>query len=169
MNTVCRKCGSAVNVVGDAIRTKDLLGRALWGEQDLPCVRCDGKCERFPGSSEDPGASDLSPEEYFRALHGMGMPDEALCTPEMVAALLRDGVVDIVAEERSGRTLLRKIITRGGLHIHFWVSTEGAIAYKITKGGHDVQSVDFRSEGNPDLSTQAGAQGRHPDRTDEEN
>lgn len=155
MNTLCSACGTSINVIGQPLRIKELLGSTLWGDK-FPCISCGGEADRRLGFL--PSASlELTPEEYFRALHGLGTPKEAICPPSMIESLLRDGVESIDAEERAGKTLLRSILLCNGLRMHLWVSPQGPVVYKVTTGDGDVHQVTFRTKRGSVSSAQGGA------------
>lgn len=105
----------------------------------------------------------LTPEEYFRALHGLGLPTERECSLEIVQhLLLSSSVVGLRATEASrGQTLLTGIILENGLTLHLWSGVRGPIVYKITqKGSGDVGKVALR---DPTSGATTG-RGANPDR-----
>ena len=137
MKTICNSCGLIIQVNGPEERVRELLGRELWGDM-FPCPRCEfGRAIRdieVPEALPD-AQVELTPEEYFRALHGFGLPDEINCPPEVIRSLLLTnqvvGVgVDLAPKQR---TILNSLDLANGLTLHLGVSTQGPVIYKITR------------------------------------
>ena len=78
MTAQCSTCHGVVVVTGDRERMLQLFSAELWPE-GYPCVYgCDGRAHTAP-ELDDPEkflCRELTPEEYFRALHGGGLPEE---------------------------------------------------------------------------------------------
>jgi hypothetical protein len=138
MKTICNTCGLVIEINGDPQRVKDLLGREIWGEM-LPCPRCElGQAIRdieLPDEQIPEAQIELTPEEYFRALHGFGFPDEINCPPEVIRGLLlTNQVVGVgVSLAPKQRTVLNSIELENGLTLHLGISTQGPVVFKITR------------------------------------
>lgn len=137
MKTVCNTCGLAIQVNGSDQRIKDLLSREIWGSM-FPCPRCGvGQAIRDTELPLELEAAwvELTPDEYFRALHGFGLPDEINCPPEVIQSLLLGNSVVGVGVELAPkqRTVLNTLELSNGLTLHLGVSTNGPVVFKITR------------------------------------
>lgn len=107
-----RACGPEVS--GMALQVGEITGRAL-GE--LTVV-------------------EVTPQEAFVALHGLGFPQERSCYFEEVSELLlKSGVKRLVGRNLLGttRALLDGIELNDGTMIHIGAGTEGATIYRVTR------------------------------------
>jgi len=106
-----RKCGGTINLVGDA--TIDAMTEKLKPPMSITGV------------------------ELFRAVNGMGLPDEIVKDIDTFQALLIaskvvGAVVDLAGE---GRIYLHELHLENGMTIHLSAGLKGAEVLKITKRG----------------------------------
>jgi hypothetical protein len=129
----CLLCRLALRVVGDAEEEARLLAPPASG------FTCPG-CEAPVSSSGDLDALsgmrvvDLTPEEAYAALHGLGLPEEQDCRAERVGLLLRERPVRrIVARDLPGtrRAVLERIELWDGTTLHLGAGPEGAVVFRI--------------------------------------
>lgn len=85
----------------------------------------------------------MTPEEFYRAIRGMGMPGEYGASPDLVVDLFRVCKVVAIDIEPVGdptKTLVHSIKLRtpdGELfRLHLGPSTHGAVVYRIEEAGH---------------------------------
>ena len=78
---------------------------------------------------------ELSAEEAFVALSGLGFPEERDCRPCAVRQQFASAVRRIEAEPLPGtnRTLIRSIVFDEGSELFLGAAPEGAIAYRLSK------------------------------------
>lgn len=139
----CQRCSLVFRVLGDFQELETLVGRqsSFWPDKYI-CGRCQGPT---PVMSEQQAARlqmlgqetvELDPGEYFRALQGLGLPDEIECGRTAVEQLLRGQKVKRIAGHevnKRKRFCLEWIEFEDGSRAYFGASSHGAIVYKITK------------------------------------
>jgi hypothetical protein len=85
----------------------------------------------------------LTPQEAFSALHGVGLPAERDCGEEVVRTLLLSQRV-VKAEVRqvrnSNRAIVHSLTFEDGRRLYLGSSPEGAIAYRIAARGDQVEA-----------------------------
>lgn len=85
----------------------------------------------------------MNPEEFYRAIRGMGMPGEYGASPDLIADMFRVCKVVAIDVEPVGdpmKTLLHSIKLRTPddelFVLHLGPSTHGAVVYRIEEAGH---------------------------------
>jgi hypothetical protein len=79
---------------------------------------------------------DLTAEELFSALHGLGLPNETKTTAEEVTALfLKEKIVSIAVKDvpNTGRCTLDSLTFANGTRLHLGASAQGAVAYRMVQ------------------------------------
>jgi hypothetical protein len=138
----CMKCYAVVRVIDDPTQIHLLVGQAseFWPDK-YDCLVCGEKCEAISESDAEPAAlarmklKDLSAQEYYAALHGLGTPDEMKCDAPTVNELLSRPVKKVVGRQlpNTERFLLETIEVEGGVKLHFGAGAAGAVIYRITR------------------------------------
>lgn len=150
MITFCRQCFLIVRVIDDSERQIETLVGQRSDFYTIPglgyrCIECpDAKADFYLWDdylAEDvlrkAHFRELSAEEYFRALMGVGTPDELRCDAATVCELFASKRVKSVSVHDlrgSTRCELRRIEFEDGTVLHLGSSvTNGAIAFRITR------------------------------------
>lgn len=152
----CTKCAHAIRVVGDVSEVDQLVGQRsdFWPDKYV-CFHCGERCEGFltPEISEFVLAKlnifDLTPNEAFAALNGMGVPSEHTCCADVVVPLLEAQGIKVKGRELRGqqRYFLDEIHLPDGTKLFFGASPQGAVIYRITKPHSYVQAVEKQNVG----------------------
>lgn len=105
-----RLCGGVINLVGDSV------------------------IEQMSGDRRLREPLIISGKELYRAVKGIGLPDEIPTKKEVVESLLRKSSIDSVdLEEFNGRIFLHEITLTDGAVIHLGSGLKGSQVLKITK------------------------------------
>lgn len=149
---VCEKCSSALRVTpgkstddeGEAVEAEDLVGPACeWYPDKYPCPKC-GELGRLV-EAVDPMVlpflqiTDVTPFEAFRALCGVGLPEEHDCGTTAVELLFTTKRVKSVETRPirgSNRCILDSVEFEDGTRAHLASSSLGATVFRISKVGH---------------------------------
>jgi hypothetical protein len=76
----------------------------------------------------------LTGTQLFKAINGLGLPDEIPKNADVVKAFLKaHKVLDINVEEHAGKFYLHEIQLEGGITLHLSAGLKGAQLLKITK------------------------------------
>jgi hypothetical protein len=137
---ICPKCALALRVIGDAEEVQSLVGEGseFWPDHYV-CPRCGAAAVTCMENEVASGLDrvhlrDLTPPEALAALHGLGLPNEQVCTKELLEALLREQPVRRIAArdiEGSHRCYLHHIELWDGTKIYLGAGSGGAIVYRI--------------------------------------
>jgi hypothetical protein len=131
----CLVCRLALRIVGDAAEEARLLEPPAAG---FTCPGCDAPV----AATADPEVLhaarvvDLTPEEAYAALHGLGLPEEQDCRADRVALLLRERPVRrVVARDLPGsrRAVLESIELWDGTLLHLGAAPEGAVVFRVSR------------------------------------
>ncbi len=146
----CAKCYAAVRVLGDASEVDRLVGEQsdFWPDQ-YPCLECGevGRAHREVSVEAEAlrrlRVRDLSAQDYFAALHGLGTPDEMTCDAVTVTEWLAKHGVRVSARTASGtrRAVVDFLEIDGGVRIYFGSSPRGAVVYRIRRPIHHTKQV----------------------------
>lgn len=138
MFTACQNCRQSYNLL---LTSEDahLLDQIRDSETTCPCPRLCGSSVSLVesgdlqrGEWEHPVT--LTGQELYRAVNGMGLPDEVPHDPIVVDSLLKSGkVTRTLMEDIGGRLYLHEISLDNGATIHFSSAAKGACVLKITK------------------------------------
>ncbi len=138
---VCLHCKTALRVIGDVAQGHELVGpgSTFWPDK-FTCFRCEkparGLLEAEVSIKTPLEVKDVSPEEAFAALHGLGLPEERDVDRLIVSELMRTHPVRRVAcKDIPGvsRVVVDHIELWDGTRLHFGSSNEGAVIYRITR------------------------------------
>lgn len=138
---VCTRCRCALRVVGDVDESMTLLGpdSEFWPDKFL-CFRCNkpahGFLENEVAFKTELEVFEVSPQEAFAAIHGLGLPAEREVDKLVVSSLLAEQPIrrvackDIVGGQR---VVVDHIELWDGTKLHFSSSNAGAVIYRITR------------------------------------
>jgi hypothetical protein len=138
---ICTHCRCALRVTGDMEEAHCLVGPGsdLWPNK-FACFRCSKPAHGFLESEVSLKTQlevhEVSPQEAFAAIHGLGIPAEREVDKLIVEALLREHPVrrvsckDIIGGQR---VLVDHIELWDGTKLHFASSNDGAVVYRITR------------------------------------
>jgi len=141
---VCTKCK-----VGLRVSPGDPLEAELLEDDTLDCWRCNGPVEKVV--SVDPAAVsqmdivDVTPQEAYCALMGVGLPKERECSAEAVRKLLVEHkVVKVDARQikNSHRCVVNYLELDDGTKVYFSASANGATVYRIAPKHSYVEAND---------------------------
>jgi hypothetical protein len=140
---ICRACPVVLRVMDEDAKVDLLVGRAssFWPDGYV-CVRCGKKAECLNEDRVDPnilrvhGVQDLTPEEAFAAMHGLGLPAEQSCSLDDVTELLKTVPIRRVRGTQvlgQARTVLESLELWDGTRVYFGAAPEGAVIYRIAR------------------------------------
>lgn len=137
----CLHCHLALRTTGELQELDYLIGpRSEWFPNRYPCPRSGCNSQMIFSEALDSKIlaaleiHDLSPQEVFQALNGMGLPNEKKCDlATVLEALNGQKIVGIDASEirNAGRTVVRSITLEDGKRIYFGSAPQGAIIYRV--------------------------------------
>lgn len=157
MMLVCLSCAFALRVLHMNDGERALVGKGsdFWPDgYECPC--CGKKAQVL---WEDEVASDararlsirdVTSQELFLALHGMGLPEERACSIEAVTELLKEHPIRKVyghTVSGTGRSCLTCLELWDGSKVYLGSSSVGAIVYRISRPHSYVQALEERNEG----------------------
>lgn len=117
-------------------------GLLTWDENNLlACARgCGGKVLFGQDAvSMAEGAQLATPlhvtaTEYYKALGGMGLPDEVTDDPDIIEALLKaHRVLEVKLEQAMGRIFIHEVQLENGMTVHLSAGAKGAQVLKVTR------------------------------------
>jgi hypothetical protein len=142
MILACTACSSALRVGGDPAEGRGLVGQEseFWPDR-YPCFRCGGRAEAFAEPEVSPEALralsivNVTAEEAYAALLGLGTPEERAVSDELVEGLFRAHGARVRGRQIAGvlRYVVDFIELSCGTRIHFAPSPQGAVIYRVTK------------------------------------
>jgi hypothetical protein len=137
----CVNCLLAMRTTGEFSEVDYLIGiKCDWYPDRYPCPRsgCFGKMTLTdviePRLLDQLEVHDLTPQEVFQALQGMGLPKERACTVEDVHAVLHGQRViflDLQSVPNSTRSVLHSFTMESGQRVFLGSSPQGAVVYRI--------------------------------------
>jgi hypothetical protein len=137
----CSTCRLGIRVLGEENEVSFLVGPRSDRWPNFTCVRCGEKAEGILERALSAAAMqvleivDLSPQEAFAAVEGMGLPAEQQCGLSMVRELLKETPVrrvhghDVPGTQRCAVDSLE---LWDGTKIYLGASPEGAVVYRIS-------------------------------------
>jgi hypothetical protein len=146
----CTPCAFAMRVMPESVTSirsvqelDQLIGKRsdFWPDK-YPCPKCGQMATGFAEREVDGRVlqlmelKEVTPQEAFAALNGLGFPDEQKCSLGAVQELLRGQPfrklvgTDVVGMER---TIVDYIELWDGTKVYFGSGAEGAVIYRITR------------------------------------
>lgn len=142
INSLCNSCLQPFQILlesGDA----DLIRQLSEADEGRMCLcprLCGGKINLFGDPTISVMADKLrepmtlTGKELYKAVNGMGLPDEVPKDVEVVKALLKSNkVADLYLEEINGRLFLHELKLENGYTVHLAAGARGAQVLKVTK------------------------------------
>ena len=145
---VCKHCKGALRVTNMDAQHSPLLGS---GSDQFRCPFCDSKDILVTqGMYIDDAAlgslkiRDVSYEESFAALMGLGLPEESTCCVEVLTELFQSHGIALKGKRVVGatRVVIECMTLSDGTKVHFAASPMGATIYKISKPMSYVDRVE---------------------------
>ena len=138
----CRACGVCTRVASGSADTASidyLVGEHSPFAGNYKCCKCDSpvhihKEKATAGSDLLTGLSfvDLTPQEFFQAQHGIGVPAERVVTKEAVVSLLtQNKVVDVVVTVEQGDVAVHELRLSNGYRLYLASTMAGPTVYRI--------------------------------------
>jgi hypothetical protein len=134
----------------DPAQTEMLVGpsSAYWPNK-YTCPRCNGAASGMMEGEVDPNTFagfhvlELEAEEMFRALNGLGLPEEQDCQIENLRTTLNQKVKEIGGHTipNSKRFCLEWLEMEDGTRLYFGASSHGATVYRIVRKVSFVERV----------------------------
>lgn len=135
---LCPRCHLGLRTIGLLDEVAFLVGSSseFWPDK-YTCPRCEGAA-RGALEADVPElhqfeVRDLSVQELYAALNGLGLPEERACTLELVNARLHESPVKrLVGVDIPGtdRCVLRQMELVDGTRFYFGAGPEGAVIYR---------------------------------------
>lgn len=148
----CLKCRLALRLAGETLEMDYLVGmRSEWYPDRYPCPTsgCGSTMTLTDTISsldlELLNIHDLSPQETFQALHGMGLPKERQCNAELVLQSLIGRTVqsvDIQDLRGANRSVVHSLTLDDGTRVYLGASPHGAVVYRVAPPRSHVQELD---------------------------
>lgn len=142
ISIVCLECKKAIRVVGDVSEVDQLVGqRSEYWPDKYPCFSCGQLVHGYLTPEVSATAFgqlevyDLSVQEAFAALNGLGVPDERSCCTDVVVPLLESVGLKVKGKEFRGvpRYFIDELELPDGTKLHLGASAQGAAVYRVTK------------------------------------
>jgi hypothetical protein len=148
----CLQCRLALRTTGHYEEVDFLVGmHCPWYPDRYPCPRreCPGLMTLTDAiASEDLvhlEIHDLTPQEAFQALQGLGLPSERVCRAEYVQqTVLGQTVValDLQPIPNDNRCILHSLTLDSGYKIYLASSPQGAVVYRVAPPRSHVKEFD---------------------------
>lgn len=138
---LCPKCRCALRVTGEVDEMHALVGpgSTFWPDKFV-CFKCEGPAQGFLETEIELKAGveikEVSPQEAYAAIHGLGIMAEREVDTVVVRELLTTHPVRRIAcKDVAGamRVVVDHIELWDGTRLHFGSSNEGAVIYRITR------------------------------------
>lgn len=138
----CDSCCSALRVTGDVSEVDQLVGqRSEYWPDKYKCYSCGADAVGFltPEVSALAMAKlhvvDVTAQEAFAALNGLGVPSERTCCEEVIRPLFEAQGLTVRGRTFRGqpRMCLDEIVFPDGTRLFLGASPQGAVIYRITK------------------------------------
>lgn len=139
---VCTACKKMLNVVGEVSEVDMLVGqRSDFWPNKYVCFSCSGPAEGFltpevsAAAIRELDVYDVTPQEAFAALGGLGIPAERTCCADVVVPLFEAVGLKVKGKELRGMTryFLDEIEMPDGTKLFLGASPHGAVIYRITR------------------------------------
>ena len=147
----CLTCHLAIRTTGETLEVDFLVGmKSEWYPDKYPCpsLECTGLMTLTDTiASEDLvdlELYDLTPQEAFQALNGLGLPTERGCSEENVLAAMvnqKIAALDLFTVTNTKHSILRSIQLENGYRIFFGAGPMGATVYRIAPPRSHVKEL----------------------------
>lgn len=138
---LCPRCKCALRVTGDLSEMNSLVGpnSEFWPDK-FTCFRCEKPAQGFLEAEVSIKTAieikEVSPQEAYAAIHGLGLMTERDIDQLVVETLLREHPVRRISAKDipgGGRVMVDHIELWDGTRLHFGSSNDGAVIYRITR------------------------------------
>lgn len=150
---VCTSCKHCIHVIGEMSEVDLLVGQRsdFWPDK-YKCWACGKYMEGFlaPEISyavlNELFIYELSPNETFAALMGLGLPEERAVDADTILELFEKVGLKVKGKAYRGqsRYFIDEIEFPNGMKLHLGASPQGAAVYRITKPHSYTRSNDAR-------------------------
>jgi hypothetical protein len=149
---LCASCRCALRVTGDLEEIHPLVGQgsSFWPDKFI-CYKCEGPAQGFLEAEIELKASveikEVSPQEAYAAIHGLGVLEEREVDLVTVRELMATHPVRrVTGKDVMGvaRVVVDFVELWDGTRLHFGSSNEGAVVYRITRP-HSYVEVSQRT------------------------
>lgn len=146
---LCPRCKCALRVIGDMAEAHSLVGPGseFWPDK-FSCYKCERSAQGFLEAEVsirvEMDIKEVSPQEAYAAIHGLGIMAERDVDKLVVEALMREHPVRRVSCKDifgGNRVMVDHIELWDGTRLHFGSSNEGAVIYRITRPHTYVDQV----------------------------
>ena len=147
----CLKCSHALRVIGDDKEAHALVGEGceLWPDK-FRCFDCGAKAQGVLTSEISEAEEqrlivhELTPQEAFAAIKGMGIPEEHTCCAEVLEAMFEAVGIKVKGRPLHGtkRYVVDSLTFPDGRTVHLGASMMGALAFRITKKHSYVRAAE---------------------------
>lgn len=146
---LCPRCKCALRVTGDLNEAYNLVGPSseFWPDK-FTCFRCEKPAQGFLESEVAIKAQieikEVSPQEAYAAIHGLGILEERDFDKLTIDALLREQPIRRIGGKDlagGGRTVIDYLELWDGTRVHLGASHDGAVIYRITRPHSYVSKV----------------------------
>jgi hypothetical protein len=146
----CMSCGLALRCLDSDDEADMLIGTRseYWGKP-YECIRCGSSRAPWLEHEAPPlllkalQVRDLTAQELFAAIEGLGLPEEAECTAESVHDAVNSGVcsVDVYDVPNTGRSIINSITCLDGRTLFLGAAPGGAVVYRVKRASSYVNSA----------------------------
>jgi len=142
---------SSLTVIGEPAEVETLVGsRSDFHPDKYVCFECGlpAECLLTAEISAMAGRSlrinEVTPQEAFAALMGMGIPAEATCCAEVVEPMFEAQGIKVTGYQmpHTTRYVITALTFPDGRTMHLGAAFPGALAYRITKKHSYVEAVE---------------------------
>lgn len=143
LNTVCNSCLSSFQLLVEASDIELIKEISDEKGESCPCPRlCGGRIFLLKDPTVDLMSKDkrlkdplhISGKELYKAVHGLGLPDEIPTESVVVESMLKSAAVTAVSvQEIHGKVYLHEIRLANGVTLHLGSGQYGAHVLKMTK------------------------------------
>lgn len=142
------ECRTIFRVIGDPHEVYSLIGEGSeWWPNKYTCPLCGQQATAEHESSIDlrgMEVRDLEVQEMFQALYGMGLPEEQVCTYDVLGKIFFNQRVQAIgghAVSGTNRFCLEWLEFSDGTKMYFGASAHGALIYRVAKKISHTENV----------------------------
>ena len=139
---VCTHCKHALHATGEVSEVNQLVGQQsdFWPDK-YRCWECDRYMEGFLTPEVSSAVAneltiiEVTAQEAFAALNGLGLPQERVVDPDTVLELFETVGLKVKGKSYRGqhRYFIDEIVFPNGVKLHLGASPQGAAVYRIVK------------------------------------
>lgn len=139
---VCASCAHALRVTGDAAEVETLVGtQSEYWPNKYRCFKCSKMAEGFLSpeisalAEKNLTMHNVTPQQAFAALNGMGLPSEATCCKEVIEPMFEACGIKVKGHQLPSTTryVLHELTFPDGRTLYIGSSVAGPMVYRITE------------------------------------